>query len=195
MSAEFNPGMQPAANTGVNPYATPRAMVTQEEGDDETQEVRILAVSGRMGRIRYVANTIGIYILFMIMMFAVGAAMGGARMRSGTGVLVLSGVLWLGMIVIQFMMAIQRCHDFDKSGWWSVLILIPIVNFFFGLYLVFMPGTAGRNSYGPKTPPNSTFSVILACTLPALMVIGIIAAVALPAYQQYGARAKMQQAR
>jgi uncharacterized membrane protein YhaH (DUF805 family) len=39
---------------------------------------------------------------------------------------------------------VKRCHDFDKSGWWGLISLIP-----FGIfYLLFKSGTCGPNKYG-----------------------------------------------
>ncbi|MBQ8418643.1 MAG: DUF805 domain-containing protein, partial [Phascolarctobacterium sp.] len=44
---------------------------------------------------------------------------------------------------------VRRCHDLDRSGYWGLLVLIPVVNFFFLLYLLFAKGTEGWNQYGP----------------------------------------------
>jgi hypothetical protein len=91
------------------------------------------------------------------------------------------------------MQAIQRCHDCDKSGWLVLLMLVPLLNMFFALYLTFMPGTDGPNRFGARPVPNSAGAIILACLFP-LIVIGILAAVAIPAYNQYSARAHMRAA-
>lgn len=46
--------------------------------------------------------------------------------------------------------AIKRWHDRDKSGWWMLIILVPIVGVIWVLVeLGFLPGTAGPNQYGP----------------------------------------------
>ena len=34
----------------------------------------------------------------------------------------------------------RRLNDLDQSGWWGIMMIIPLLNFFFGLYLVFAPG-------------------------------------------------------
>ena len=52
-------------------------------------------------------------------------------------------------VVVTSSFIVRRCHDLDKSGYWGLLVLIPIVNFFFLLYLLFANGTAGGNHYGP----------------------------------------------
>lgn len=47
----------------------------------------------------------------------------------------------------------KRWHDHDMSGWWTALMLVPIVNFFWGIYMLiklgFLKGTDGPNRYGP----------------------------------------------
>ena len=47
-----------------------------------------------------------------------------------------------------YMLAIRRLHDLNKSGWWTLIFLIPYVNLIFSLYVWFAPGTKGVNRYG-----------------------------------------------
>lgn len=44
---------------------------------------------------------------------------------------------------------IKRLHDFDKSGWFSLLAMLPYVGFIFYLAMLITPGTVGDNRYGP----------------------------------------------
>ena len=41
-------------------------------------------------------------------------------------------------VIVTSSFIVRRCHDLDKSGYWGLLVLIPIVNFFFLLYLLFL---------------------------------------------------------
>jgi len=175
-----------------NPYAAPQAGLSGAAGDDEFQEVRLLAVSGRIGRIRYLSYLTGVYLLFAFVIGGVAGAMGASMRHNMTPLYAVMGIGYFVMIVLLVMLAIQRCHDLDRSGWLTLLFLVPAVNFFFGLYLVFAPGTDGHNRFGARTPPNGTLSVILACVLPVMFFLGIIAAIALPAYSDYTKRAHMQ---
>ena len=72
----------------------------------------------------------------------------------------------------------------------TVLALIPFV----GLIWVFKGGTQGRNRFGAPPPPNGVGVIIGAWLLPVIAVIGILAAIAIPAYQQYTVKAKAAQA-
>ncbi len=79
------------------------------------------------------------------------------------------------------LLSIQRAHDFNATGWLAILAFIPLLNLIFW----FIPGTEGENRFGYKTPPNGKLAIVLACIIPAVMVIGIVAAIAIPAYQSY----------
>ena len=168
-----------ATATPVNPYAKPNAAVA--EAGDEVQEVRVFSTAGRIGRVRYIAYGMGIYILFGILGALLGVVIGSAGMI----------IAWIGIMVVGFMLTIQRCHDFNATGWLSLLVLVPLVNLIFW----FIPGTDGENNYGAKTPPNGVGVIIAACIIPIVAVVGILAAIAIPAYQDYQKRAqqKMQQ--
>lgn len=163
----------------VNPYQAPSAAVA--DAGDQTQPVKVFSVSGRIGRARYIAYGIGFYILFGIIAGLLTAALGSV----GGALMV---VAWVALVVIAFMLTIQRCHDFNMSGWLSLLMFVPLANLIF----LIIPGTDGPNRFGAPTPPNGIGVLIAAWSLPLIMVIGIVAAIALPAYQDYQKRATGQ---
>lgn len=165
------------ATPAPNPYAKPNAAVA--EAGEQYQEVKVFATSGRIGRVRYIAYGMGIYFLFGILGFLLSLAIGQAGMVIG----------WIAIMVVGFMLTIQRCHDFNTTGWLSLLVLVPLVNLIFW----FIPGTDGSNNYGDKTAPNGAGVIIAALIIPILFVGGILAAIAIPAYQQYVTRAKQMQ--
>ena len=164
----------------VNPYRAPTAAVA--DTGEQYQPVRIFAVSGRIGRARYIAYTLG---LWLVIAFAAGLM---AALLGSVGAIV-AMVLYAGMMVLGIMLTIQRAHDFDTTGWLALAILIPLVNLIFWI----IPGTDGENRFGAKTPPNSVLVLIGAWLVPLFFVIGIVAAVALPAYQDYVKRAQQMQ--
>jgi len=166
----------------VNPYQAPTAAVA--DAGEQLQPVKVFSVSGRIGRARYLAYGIGFYILFGF----VGSILAGALGQAG---MVVWGIVWIALLVLGFMLTIQRCHDFNVSGWLSLLMLVPLANLIF----LFIPGTDGANRFGGPTPPNTVGVLIGAWLLPAIFVIGVVAAVALPAYQDYVKRAGQAQKR
>jgi uncharacterized membrane protein YhaH (DUF805 family) len=54
------------------------------------------------------------------------------------GLSVLAAVI-IGLIGLA--LTIARFHDAGFSGWWSLLVFIPIVNLFVVLFLLFWPST------------------------------------------------------
>jgi uncharacterized membrane protein YhaH (DUF805 family) len=157
-----------------NPYASPQA---KELVNQEYDEVKVFAVKGRMGRVRYIVNSLGLNLLIGFVIGLLSALLGESVVYLGYAI----------QIAANLMLTIQRCHDFDSSGWWAVFGLIPVINLFFW----FKAGTPGPNRFGNQTPPNTMLSTIIAVIFPALMVVGIFAAVAIPAYQDYAKRAVM----
>jgi uncharacterized membrane protein YhaH (DUF805 family) len=57
------------------------------------------------------------------------------------------------MIVV----SIKRWHDRDKSGWWLLIALVPIVGIWNLVECGFLPGTPGMNRFG-QNPKDLTDS-------------------------------------
>jgi uncharacterized membrane protein YhaH (DUF805 family) len=47
-------------------------------------------------------------------------------------------------------LVIRRLHDIGATGWWGLLMLIPIVNFFVLGVLLLRPGQPDANRHGPS---------------------------------------------
>lgn len=168
-----------------NPYAAPTADLSQFNNDGETYTPKMLQVNGRIGRVRYLCYTM---VLTLILMFAVGLATAVLSMINPM-LAMLGMILYLPALAASFIMAIRRLNDMNQSGWLCILTLIPIVNIFVGLWLVFGPGTQGSNSYG-LPPSRNTRMIVIGAWLP-LIVIAILAAIAVPAYQKYVTKAAL----
>jgi type IV pilus assembly protein PilA len=84
----------------------------------------------------------------------------------------------------------------NQSGWLSLLIILFPLYPILWLVFVFAPGTKGANRYGPQPIANSVGVIIGAVAMPlgSFTLIGILAAVALPAYHDYTTRARVSEA-
>jgi uncharacterized membrane protein YhaH (DUF805 family) len=51
------------------------------------------------------------------------------------------------MIWIAFVLYIKRLHDLDKSGWMSLLLLVPFANFYIWIICGFFKWTTGKNQF------------------------------------------------
>lgn len=171
-----------------NPYSAPAADMASASGTSGTYEPQAWSTKGRIGRVRYIAYSywISIAIVFAVALVLGFAAAGDARM------MFLQSLAYLPMLIVVFIMTIRRLNDLDRSGWWSLLMLVPVVNFLFGLWLMVWPGNKDENEYGLPPGPNTTLVVIGAAIFPLIMV-GIVAAVAIPAYKAYTDKARAAQ--
>ena len=168
----------------ANPYQAPAANLNFAQAEDYS-DVKFFSMSGRLGRVRYLTYSIGYTFLFFLLMFLLGAALGAAGMMEDQAAVMpfITGVSYVVAIAMGLVLARRRSHDFDRSGWFGLLSLVPLVNFLF----LFVPGTDGENRYGKKTPPNR--AALLVVSLSLIAFVGILAAMAIPAYQEYVNRA------
>ena len=170
----------------TNPYVTPSSDVATA---DEFGDVKIFSFAGRIGRMRYLAFSM---VMVFVMYFAMAIIAAIAIPQAEAGMTVMSlliGILSLASLPIALMFLIQRLHDMNASGWWSLLVFVPFVNALIGLLLLFVPGTRGDNRFGLQPKPNGVGVYLAGLALPVL-IMGVVAAVAIPAYNDYVARAQ-----
>ena len=168
-----------------NPYSPPKAEVDDIDSQSHRfQEVNVWSATGRIGRLRYLSYTFGgCFVanwLVTLLQYALASAVGPLVIpAAGYGVLV----------IFMALTTIKRSHDMNWSGWTALLVLIPFV----GLIWLFKSGSSNENDYGDPPPPNTPIVKIIGSILPVLFALGIIAAIALPAYQNYVKRAQAAQ--
>ena len=167
-----------------NPYTAPKANVA---GAEAFGEIRIFSAKGRLGRVRYIGYTVG---LTMVIALVIGVVAAGVTAGVGQGAVLPVMLIGYGLIIlIQVLLSIQRAHDFNTTGWLAILAFIPLINLLFWV----IPGTDGENRFGLEPPPNGVGAILLACILPLIFVIGMVAAIAIPAHQDYVERARAVQ--
>lgn len=60
---------------------------------------------------------------------------------------------------ILFFVSIRRLHDSEHSGWWLLVLLIPVIGTVIYFYFMILPGTSGPNKYG-FDPSSSVDSIV-----------------------------------
>lgn len=116
----------------------------------------LFSFQGRANRAKFWLVALAILIVEMVLFAAIfgGAALSGdpERMAAAAGPLA-SIVLVIFIVIatwISIAVAVKRYHDRNKSGWWVLIVLVPVIG---GLwYLIecgFLRGTTGPNDYGP----------------------------------------------
>ncbi len=180
-----------------NPYTATTAMLSGAPTDD-TYEPSLFSLQGRIGRLRYLAYSMAITLLLSVAIGIIAGIIAATGNNASSGLSILMLALNIPMIIVGIILAKRRLHDLDHSGWLALLIVVPFLNILFILYLMFGAGTSQENRFGLPPSKNSTLVVVGALLLPAIAVIGILAAIAIPAYQDYTIRAnnaQIQQAR
>lgn len=195
------------------PALTPDYSVLSINGD------KPWSPKGRFGRLSYLAWFL-VASLTICVMFGVGfgiiAASGGLIAGQGHLGLMIGGIasviLYIALIYFSIIFGIRRLHDVNRTGWWMLLQLLPLVggvlsalhigtvfmlvslaiSVVFGLYLMLAKGTEGTNDYGMQraTPQwEKVCGWIYIILIPTAFILGICAAIAIPAYQDYVKRA------
>ncbi len=62
---------------------------------------------------------------------------------------VLNGIFSLIMFLPSLAVAVRRLHDTDRSGWWVLLWLIPIIGWIILIVWYATKGTEGPNRFAP----------------------------------------------
>jgi uncharacterized membrane protein YhaH (DUF805 family) len=65
------------------------------------------------------------------------------------GIQVISALFSLAVLLPGIAIAVRRLHDLDRSGWWILLALIPLVGAIILLIWFCSKGTEGPNRFGP----------------------------------------------
>lgn len=106
---------------------------------------KLFSADGRIGRKDWIVWIVGVWIILGIAGWLLGAYEEDADS-------ITYGILAIIAGLAGIFMGIKRLHDLNKSGWLYIIGFIPIVGFFFSLYLIFWKGDTGDNQYGA---PNS----------------------------------------
>ncbi len=164
----------------ANPYESPKSN-TSIPSSSESYEPKLLSVHGRIGRLRYLAYSLFASIVIGVFIAIASLLLGGAGEST---LLIILAVLYIPLIIYTVILAKRRLNDLDKSGWWQLLYLVPIVGILLAFYMLLWPGTKGSNNYGLQPTKNSALVVLAALIFP-IALIGILLAVGIPAYQGY----------
>jgi len=59
------------------------------------------------------------------------------------------GLVSLVLLLPSIAVGVRRLHDLDRTGWWFLLWLVPIVGWIVLIYWGCLRGTDGPNRFGP----------------------------------------------
>ena len=103
---------------------------------------------GRINRAKYWLGNLGL-ILVEIVLYNIRADMMRNLGFSMAGI-VISAAIRIVMIWPYVAIGVKRLHDRDKSGWWVLINLVPVIgNLWYLIQCGFLKGTEGPNKFGP----------------------------------------------
>lgn len=101
---------------------------------------------GRIGRQSYWLASIALGVIIVIAEILDWAL--GTSLENGAGILTI--IASLATIIPSLAIYAKRWHDRGKSGWWTLILLVPVIGAIWMLVECgFLRGTPGDNQYGP----------------------------------------------
>ena len=92
------------------------------------------------------------FVLFYILVFLVLSAVDGltGTYNVDAGVGLLGGLYILATLIPSLAVMVRRLHDTDRSGWWVLIGLIPLLGDLVLLVFMCLDSQPGGNRFGPN---------------------------------------------
>ena len=103
-----------------------------------------LGFNGRAARSEYWYWTLFVTLLVIVTLLIDLTVFG----FNTTGVNPISSIVSLATLLPNVAVSVRRLHDIDRSGWWVLLVLIPLIGGIVLLVWACMRGTVGMNRFG-----------------------------------------------
>ncbi|AMK10915.1 hypothetical protein AWY79_07225 [Pseudodesulfovibrio indicus] len=146
---EAAPWVEPVGHSTISPTSE---VVTPVPGVSSHFLERLIKAQGRLNRAKYcvliLASSAGTYFFSHIL---------EQTRVDGIGFMAL--ILFIISFAVAVSSVVRRFHDLGRSGYHYFLMLIPLVNLYWGCVLLFKKGEEGPNRYGPD-PINMKFSEV-----------------------------------
>ncbi len=96
------------------------------------------------------------FVLFVVIISIVLGMIDGllGTYHRSTGAGLLSSIFSLAVLIPSIAVSVRRLHDIDRTGWWVLISLVPLVGWIVLLVFHLQDSTPGPNRYGPN--PKST---------------------------------------
>ena len=117
----------------------------------DTIKNRYAQFTGRASRSEFWYFALFYFILdivaIMIDALLINPILGVSPAQAGQGGFI-QMIFALGLLVPSIALGIRRLHDTGKSGWWYLLVFIPVIGWLLLLYFYVTDSQPGSNQYG-----------------------------------------------
>jgi uncharacterized membrane protein YhaH (DUF805 family) len=133
---------------GSNGLRAPRVPTFHKVPPPADYKQIFFSFPGRIGRRQY-----WVALLLILLPMSICSAL-AAMLAASSGesffymLLVLLVMTIIPLLWASFAVVVKRCHDLNRSGWWSLLLLVPYLGVLVVVVLGLMRGTPGQNEYG-----------------------------------------------
>lgn len=97
--------------------------------------------SGRANRKQFWLYALWLCVVYIV----IGILSAALGEKAGNAVIALVG---LALLVPNLAMIVRRLHDTDRSGWWVLISLLPLIGGLILFVFEVLPGTPGENRFG-----------------------------------------------
>ena len=87
------------------------------------------------------------FTLFNLLAFFVLSIVGSVL---GDQAELLTGIYSLGVLLPSVAVTVRRLHDIGRSGWWALLMVVPVVGALILVIFALQDSQAEENEYGPN---------------------------------------------
>jgi uncharacterized membrane protein YhaH (DUF805 family) len=81
-------------------------------------------------------------------LFGVIAGLVGELIDLAAGTTVIRVLIGLALLLPNIAVSVRRLHDIDRTGWWYLLVFVPLIGWIVLLVWYCTRGTFGPNGYG-----------------------------------------------
>ena len=87
----------------------------------------------------------------LVISFAIGMVGGLLGMKAGgMGINAIAGIYFLAMLIPSIAVGIRRLHDTGRSGWWTLIVFVPLIGAIALLVFAVQDSEPGTNAWGPN---------------------------------------------
>lgn len=91
---------------------------------------------------------------YFVLLILLGNIITGLFDRS-IGMAILGWLFTIAIILPNIAVSVRRLHDLGRSGWWYLLVFVPVIGWLILLFWFIQPGTSGPNAHGPDPLDNT----------------------------------------
>jgi uncharacterized membrane protein YhaH (DUF805 family) len=114
----------------------------------------LFSIEGRVIRLQHCLGLLTLFVLLFVgsltvaLFFSQNAGLRSGMYSEGFAIAVLAAHLLLFVLWPLIALRTKRCHDRNRSGWYQLISLIPLVNIYYSIEMLFFKGTDGMNRFG-----------------------------------------------